>query len=178
SRLDRCALFTNRGKQLTAQQLLAPVGIQVNLKFCSLRIIFNVVNKLKLSDVDKERVRDFVFKLQAAISKSEYEAVLAEIRNSFTVPINQGTQREEYVDDYLRAIHLTSWTVYGNCEHPAADLDFFRTSWSCMSPCGHPSPLYGVRTTSVIESKRNTLVWNCARDKLQPNVIVPFCVKA
>ena len=34
-RLDNCALFTDRGHQREAQKLLATIGLEVHLKFCS-----------------------------------------------------------------------------------------------------------------------------------------------
>jgi hypothetical protein len=64
-RLSDRAVFTDRGKQLNAQQILCRAGIKVNLKFCCMHLSFNVNDRFGLNDADKERAKALIYKLQA-----------------------------------------------------------------------------------------------------------------
>jgi len=52
-RLSDRAVFTDRGKQRNAQQILCRAGIKVNLKFCCMHLSFNVNDRFGLMTLTK-----------------------------------------------------------------------------------------------------------------------------
>lgn len=169
------ALFTDRGLQLEAQMLLSQLGLQIHLKFCALHIVFDVCHRFKIIDPDIKRVQPFVFKLQACNSRRGYESVLREIRKEFPVPIHARSAKEEYIDDYLRKIHPTSWSRFGNFSHDEDDIAYIKKHWSKTPSYGSPKPLCGVRTTSGAEGENNALLWNSLRSSQVPAAFIRFC---
>lgn len=75
------------------------MDLAVNIKFCSLHIAFNVNDRFRLDDNDKDQARGLIFKLQAVTTHIQYENVLREVREKLPQPIQTGTEKEEYVDD-------------------------------------------------------------------------------
>ncbi|KAG3163322.1 hypothetical protein PC110_g16845 [Phytophthora cactorum] len=115
--MDDRAVFTDRGKLREAQLRLQNRGIAIHLKFCALHIFFNVCGRFRAVDPNIDNIRALVFCLQATTTVVEYESVLDEIRVvspvSRKVKVN-GNMENQTVDQYLRMIHPTSWTKFGN----------------------------------------------------------------
>lgn len=133
-RLHDRAVFTDRGLQREAQQELAAIGVAVNLKFCSLHISFNVIDRFKSLGLDIDKVTAFIYCLQATTTMFEYESVIGAICQRFPIPIHPGTAKEELVSDYLCGIHPVSWTQFGNSLHNPVEGCFIETNWSsCRS---------------------------------------------
>jgi hypothetical protein len=176
--LDKVALFSDRGKQLNAQILLGRIGLKISLKFCSLHIAFNVAARFRLTDPEKLIARGLVQKLQKVSTRIQFEAILDEIREALPRPINEGTADEEYVSDYLKAIHPTSWTLMGNYSLSAAEVEWLQHEWVDIPSYGEPLPLFGVKTTSGVEGQNNATLWSGLRDSFPQAALELFCLDA
>lgn len=172
--LEHKALFTDRGKQLEAQTLLATLGIQVNIKFCSLHIEFNTIDRFKSVDPDITAVGPYIYSLQVSPTLYRFDATLAEIREAFPTPIHAGTDKEEYVSDYLAAMHPVSWARFANLGMPEAEIQLISTRWQAVNAYGRAVPMYGTRTTSANEGENNALNWSSLRSLDVPAAIVAF----
>lgn len=108
-------IFCDRGRQLVTR--LGKLGFDMSLKFCSMHIYFDVVANFKSVESNIEDIKPHIYRLQAAQSKRETEGVLKDIRMLFPTPraLNgTGDIRQQHVDDYLRRIHPTISTQFGN----------------------------------------------------------------
>lgn len=170
--LADCILFTDRGKQLNACELLNSIGLPINLKFCSYHISLNVADKFGLIEDDAVRARSLVMKLQATRTFLEYEMVMQEIRSVFPMsPDRDATS----VASYLGSIHPTSWTRFGNCiKLNPAETIAIDTHWHNVPVYGKPLPLFRVRTTGAVEGENNALLWDGLRDQIPPHAMISF----
>ncbi|KAF1787040.1 hypothetical protein GQ600_22381 [Phytophthora cactorum] len=150
------ATFSDRGKQRDAQLRLANIGI---LHF-------------KTVEPNIESIKGLMFKLQAASTLNEYEDVLSEIGNQFPSPRNvtvAGQVESQTVKQYLRTIHPTSWTRFGNnLLTQDADLEECEFVWAAC-------PLFGGRTTSAVEGQNNALLLSGVRDSQVFDACLIFC---
>lgn len=176
-RLQDAALFSDRGKQLKAQKLLAKLGISIHVKFCTLHIVFNICHHFKSVDDDIQRVKPFVYKLQACTSLRAYEAVLGEIREEFPVPVKPNTTDELYVADYLHDLHPTCWTRFGNSKLSEEEQQHINCNWKNEDAYGSPQPLFGYRTTSGAEGENNALLLDGIRSVTVPESFRLFCIR-
>lgn len=175
-RLHDRVVFTDRGLQLKAQQLLSSFGLELNIKFCSLHIAFNTVHRFKPGYPDiEQRVAPFIYRLQATELRKEYEQVMGEIRQSFPIPDQPGSRGQSTVADYLVSIHPTNWTRFGNCTLSNAEVEYLQIQWKKKKSHGRPIPLFGVRTTSGTEGKNNAIIWCMIQDQLPYGALVSFC---
>jgi hypothetical protein len=173
-RLADVPVFTDRGKQLNAQQLLQKNGLQLHLKFCSLHIVFNATDRFRLDEEEQNLARSLIFKLQAVRLRVQYESVIAEIRQALPRSISVGNKKEEFLSDYLRKIHLTSWTRLGNYFLLPSEQAWLVTEWRNITAYGSPLPLLGVRPTSAIEEENHAFIWSVTRDCTPPDADVAF----
>ena len=144
------------------------MGMQVNLKFCSMHIVFNINDRFKLSGDDVTLLQRLVFQLQRSRTVSEYNPNLASINLAFPDPIHAGTDGEQRVADYLNAIHPVNWTQFGNFELNEAELALVQSRWKDSPHYGQAVPLFGISTTSAIEGDNNGLLCHNIRDKHPP----------
>ncbi|OWZ21042.1 hypothetical protein PHMEG_0004468 [Phytophthora megakarya] len=79
--------FTDRGKQRSAQQVLASMGLQVNIKFCALNIRFSTVDKFKKIDVTKDNVNNGIMDVQSSRTLREYNQKVEQLQKNF--PLRQ-----------------------------------------------------------------------------------------
>lgn len=116
-RMNKAVTLSDRGKQRSAQEMLAKLGLAVNLKFCTLHIRFNVMDKFKDCGLDENVVNALIFRLQAAPTIAEYDKVIRAICHQFpkgTRKRGNAAEAVELVSDYLAKLHPTSWTQCGN----------------------------------------------------------------
>lgn len=72
-------LFTDRGKQLEAQQLLSRLRFQINLKFCSLHLEFKTIHRFKSVALRISSGCPLLYNLQAASTQTGYYRVMDEL---------------------------------------------------------------------------------------------------
>ncbi|EGZ15565.1 hypothetical protein PHYSODRAFT_449267, partial [Phytophthora sojae] len=91
--------------------------------------------------------------------------------------INAGTKAEQHIADYMRSIHPTRWSIFGNRTLGDNDKAYTERGWGEFPAYGSPKPLLRVRTTSVIEGENNALLWNNLRNSLVPEGFYRFCLR-
>ncbi|KAE9265441.1 hypothetical protein PR003_g32456, partial [Phytophthora rubi] len=132
-------LFSDRGKQRDAQVRLRVRGVPLNLKFCALHIFFNVCGHFRSIDPNIDSIRSLILSLQVATTFVEYNAVLTEINGRFdvvrTITVN-GKQETQSVAQYLRKIHPSSWTKFGNDKLTPEETSAVKAEWGSVEAFG------------------------------------------
>ncbi|KAF1790835.1 hypothetical protein GQ600_27793 [Phytophthora cactorum] len=176
--LDDRVTFTDRGKQLGAQELLAKWGVMLHLKFCSLQLRFNTMDKFKSLDLCESMVNEDDFRLQSSHPTAGFDSSSACIEARYPDPITivVGDKTvHEFVWSYLRGIHPTSWTTVDNMQF---------SGYKQKNGCDlhgmelKPLPLFGARTTSGVEGDKNGLQWGGVRTHRVYNSLRAFCLRA
>lgn len=119
-----------------------------------------------------------MFALQATTTFVEYEEMLAEIKEHFpatrTVKVN-GVLQTQTVADYLRKIHPTSWTKFGNCHLTPEETAVVGADWGDLDSYGDGCSLFAGRTTSAVEGQNNALLLAGVRDSQVFGALVLYC---
>ncbi|KUF92371.1 hypothetical protein AM588_10008974 [Phytophthora nicotianae] len=173
--------FTDRGKQLNAQNTLKRLGIKVHIKFCAVHIRFNTVDKFKKQLVTKDNVNELIMNLQSSRTVREYERNIDFIRSRFPIGVlskHGDKTTEEFVWSYLRRINPISWTVLGNSSLDPGEVKWLDDNWKGAESYGDSLPLYGVRSTSGAEGDNNGLLWTGARNNLLFRALRAYCLRA
>ncbi|GMF10172.1 unnamed protein product [Phytophthora lilii] len=180
-KLDDRVTFTDRGKQLGAQELMAQWGLKLHLKFCSLHLRFNVMDKFKSLNLNESWVNSDVFRLQSSHSTSDFDGSIARMKTRYPVPITKsigGKTVHEFMPQYLHDIHPTSWSIIGNMRMSDDEKAWLKSSWNEVEAYGEALPLFGVRTTSGVEGDNNGLLWGGARTQRVYKSLRAFCLRA
>jgi hypothetical protein len=122
--------------------------------------------------------RALVFRLQASTTLVEYDVVLAEIDASFpnsrTLKVN-GVDHAQTVAEYLRKIHPTSWTQFGNCTFTPEEATAVDGRWGTIESYGGSCSLFAGRTTSAVEGQNNGLLLAGIRDCQVFGALLLYC---
>ncbi|OWZ12136.1 LOW QUALITY PROTEIN: hypothetical protein PHMEG_00014748 [Phytophthora megakarya] len=92
----------------------------------------------------------------------QYEATLSDINEQFPnarkIRNGNDTFVLQTVGQYLRKIHLTSWTNFGNYPPTGDKVTYFNEHWLASQAYGKPTKLYGIKTTSATEGEKHALI--------------------
>ncbi|KAG1693221.1 hypothetical protein DVH05_023686 [Phytophthora capsici] len=173
--------FCDRGKQLAAQALLLRINMKIHLKFCTLHIRFNTMDKFKSLRLNLKSVNDDIFSLQGASTTEGYELIKNKIASNYPAGISKVVAEkfvEEQVWSYLCSIHPTDWCVVGNMKATTKEIKWIEDNWSSVPKHGDALPLFGIRTTSAVEGENNGLLWGRVRTQLVLRSVMTYCTRA
>ncbi|EEY56957.1 uncharacterized protein PITG_10504 [Phytophthora infestans T30-4] len=173
--------FCDRGKQLVARALLLRINMKIHLKFCTLHIRFNTMDKYKSLRLNLKSVNDDIFSLQGASTTEGYELIKTKIASKYPAGISKVFAEkivEEHVWSYLCSIYPTDWCVVGNMKATTKELKWIDDNWSSVPMHGDALPLFGIRTTSAVEGENNGLLWGRVRTQLVLSSVMTYCTRA
>ncbi|KAF1775559.1 hypothetical protein GQ600_3829 [Phytophthora cactorum] len=142
--------------------------------FCALHIFFNVCGHFRSVDPNINNVTALVFLLHATTTLVEYESLLDEIRVAFPVSRKvkvNGNMENQTVDQYLRKIHPTSWTKFGNGSQTPEEASAIVSERKAAPAYGVGCPLFAGRTLG----KNHALLLAGIRDCQVFGALTLFC---
>ena len=162
------AVMCDRGKIQEAVKLVwLRTGVSVQIRFCTLHILRNVKRNFGCSGREFENA---MWKLQSSETEVDYNEALTAIH----------TNHGDNVATYLSEIDPIYWTVFANMPSGGGDYVDSTSSSGINSEDTHrmarnlsydnnmppmtPCPLFGWRTTKIVESDNNTILVNGIRD--------------
>ncbi|POM78490.1 Hypothetical protein PHPALM_3977 [Phytophthora palmivora] len=129
---------------------MLPYQALVNLTFCSVHLGFNTIDTFK-SFVERATCKFGNFQLQASSFPADFDSKITKIAKSIILQLPSLLGRKKLKNMY--------GTIYANnMNNSPEELKRLAASWGNGHVRGHPSPLFGVCSTSTVEGDNNGLL--------------------
>ncbi|TYZ63467.1 hypothetical protein PybrP1_001970 [[Pythium] brassicae (nom. inval.)] len=157
---------------------LSKHGVQLNLKFCCTHLIRNTVDQFSSVEPEIDQASPFAYRLQQCSTYRDYTSTLELIRECSPVGFTgRASSQPETVYDYLRNLHPTSWSPFGNYDYCNVKRDRIESEWRGVHPSGVATPHFGVRSTDGVEGENHALVWSHFRDQTPTLAPLTYCTR-